>query len=90
MDSARKLAMDCSGRDKSDRILALQSNHWSCNAMSKDKPAPPPQPVHVEKGYKPIMEGYKPAPQTVVQPAKGPPAPPTNTPNQGSGGKKPK
>ena len=51
-----------------------------------DKPtAPPPRPTRTQqRGYqpKPITEGYKPNPK--ADSAK----PPSNPPNQGSGGKK--
>jgi hypothetical protein len=58
--------------------------------MTKDdKPAPQSQE---QKGYqpKPIAEGYKPSPQGGHQPtSEGTPSkPPSNPPNQGSGGKK--
>lgn len=62
--------------------------------MSKsDKPAPPPSPVPLEKGYqpKPLTEGYKPHPQGGHQPTTGqgaPAKPPSNPPNQNTGGKK--
>ena len=59
--------------------------------MSKnDKPTP--SPSRGQKGYqpKPLSEGYKPRQQSGHQPSsQGAPAkPPSNPPNQGSGGKK--
>lgn len=55
-----------------------------------DKPATAPS--REQRGYqpKPLTEGYKPTPQGGHQPtSEGAPAePPSNPPNQGSGGKK--
>ena len=62
--------------------------------MSKsDHPAPPPRTTNVEKGYQPKTKtaGDKPSPQGGHQPTtnQGAPAnPPSNPPNQNTGGKK--
>ena len=62
--------------------------------MSKsDKPAPPPSSTPLERGYQPktVTDGYKPNPKGGHQPttSQGAPSkPPSNPPNQGSGGKK--
>lgn len=62
--------------------------------MSKsDKPVPTTSSTPLEKGYqpKPLTDGYKPSQQRGHQPttSQGAPAkPPSNPPNQGSGGKK--
>ena len=62
--------------------------------MSKsDRPASPPNPGNLEKGYQPKVRtrGYKPSPQRGHQPTtnQGVPAnPPSNPPNQKTSGKK--
>ena len=61
--------------------------------MTKNKKsAPLPRPTREQKGYqpKPLTEGYKPKPQGGHQPTtqSAPAKPPSNPPNQGSGGKK--
>lgn len=61
--------------------------------MKNNKPSFWNSSIREQKGYqpKPLNEGYKPAtPQGGYQPTsqKLPPLPPSNPPNQGSGGKK--
>lgn len=60
--------------------------------MSKDRPSTPitrPAVPSEQRGYqpRPITEGYNPKPQSGHQPTTGH-NPPSNPPNQGSGGKK--
>ena len=62
--------------------------------MSKsDKPAAPRSAVPLDRGYqpKPLTEGYRLNPQGGHQPTTGqgaPAKPPSNPPNQNTGGKK--
>ena len=58
-----------------------------------DRPAPPPPPSNLERGYQPklLKDGYKPSPKSGHQPTtnQGAPAnPPSNPPNQNTSGKK--
>ena len=55
--------------------------------------APQPRPTQERKGYQPklVTDGYKPSQQGGQQTTSGqgaPATPPTNPPNQGTGGKK--
>ena len=60
--------------------------------MSKsDKPPAPPSAPLLERGYQPKTGGYKPSPKGGHQPTTNQGTttkPPSNPPNQGSGGKK--